>query len=77
MRLLAGWYLSKSRHGCCPADIFKSSDIIVVLLTFLKIQTWLLSYWHLKKKESRHGCHPAGTFKIKSSDMVVVLLTLS
>ena len=78
--------------------------MFVVLLTFLKVHTWLLSCWHLKKsrygccpgsifKKPRYSCYhvdifkspgmfvvllsPAGTFKIKSSDLVVILLTLS
>ena len=43
----------KPRYGCCPTDIFKSLDMVVVLLAFLK--------------KSRLGCRPAGTFKIKKS----------
>ena len=31
----------------------KSPDMVVVLLAFLKVQTWLLSCWHLKKKKQK------------------------
>ena len=46
--------------------------MVVVLLAFKKAQIWFLSYWH--KKKPRYGCCLVGIFKIKSSDMVVVLL---
>ena len=62
--LLSYWhfFLKKPRYGCCPVDIFKSPDMVVVMLAF---------FFFLN---SRHGCRPVDTFKIKSPNMVVVLL---
>ena len=98
LSIFAITHFQKTKYGCCPARIFKSTDMVVVLLAFSKAQIWLLSYWNFQKlkygccpagifkssnmvvvllaflKKSRHGCRPVGTFKIKSPDMVDVLL---
>ena len=63
--------LKKPIYGCCLVDILKNLYMVVVLLAFLKSQTWLLSRWHFKKKSQ--GYRPTGTFKIKNLDIVVIL----
>ena len=55
-------HFRKSRYGCCLAGIFKSPDMVIVLLTF-------------KKKKPRYDCCHAGTYK--SPGMVATLLALS
>ena len=36
--VLLAFLKEKPRCGCSPVDIFKSPDMVVVLLTFLKVQ---------------------------------------
>ena len=59
--LLSCLHFQKPKHGCCSTRILKSPNMVVVLLAFLK-------------ENPRYGCCLAGTFKIKSLDIVVVLL---
>ena len=56
-------HFRKSRYGCCPAGIFKSPDMVIVLLAFFF------------KKKPRYDCCHAGTYK--SLGMVATLLAFS
>ena len=57
-------FLKKSRYGCDPDGKFKSldmvvvllaylknPDMVVVLLVYLKVQIWLTPCWHIKNPD--------------------------
>ena len=41
----------KSSYGCCLVGKFKNSDIVVVLLAYLTIQIWFMSWWYVKNPD--------------------------